>query len=299
MALNFYSSAVLLAASSIGAEAWRLAGSEVALRVIGVTARGLFLLAPPQRVLFVSGERQRSPLTINLDRSFDRLRRLEVGAVARFSASRLIFPSIETAIFLAADAVWQCPAPAAVSRSRTEQLQTLRAITTEVMARRGDAGLAALLPALLDQPAPASLFAEQSRLPGQLVALRQAARASDYAMLADRLIGLLGQGRGLTPSGDDVVIGALLMLTRSQRVNSLAGKENLLKQVVETAYQRTTTISANLVECALNGQGDERLIVVVDGILAGSASIDECVSCVLEWGSSSGIDALAGMAIVL
>jgi hypothetical protein len=186
-----------------------------------------------------------------------------------------------------------------VSRSRTEQLQTLRAITTEVMARRGDAGLAALLPALLDQPAPASLFAEQSRLPGQLVALRQAARASDYAMLADRLIGLLGQGRGLTPSGDDVVIGALLMLTRSQRVNSLAGKENLLKQVVETAYQRTTTISANLVECALNGQGDERLIVVVDGILAGSASIDECVSCVLEWGSSSGIDALAGMAIVL
>ena len=71
------------------------------------------------------------------------------------------------------------------------------------------------------------------------------------------------------------------------------------RAVIEAAYRATTTISANLIECAAAGQGDERLITVVDGIATGSASIDECVECVLDWGSSSGIDALVGMAIAV
>jgi hypothetical protein len=288
-----------VAASSIGAEAWRRAGSACALRVIGLTARGVFLLAPPQQVVFVSTEHYRSPLTINLDRSCEHLGRLAVGAAAQFSGTRLIFPAIEFAISLSEHVVWHCPLPDTALRPPAEQRQTAQAIGAGVLAQRGEDGLAALLPILLDQPAISPLSAEQSALLDRLMTLRGAVQANDTPAVIAGLSGLLGQGRGLTPSGDDVVIGLLLMLARSLRLKSQAGSENMLKHVVAAAYQQTTTISANLIECAASGQGDERLIAMVDGILTGAPSIDECVEGALDWGSSSGIAALAGMALAV
>ena len=63
--------------------------------------------------------------------------------------------------------------------------------------------------------------------------------------------------------------------------------------------ERTTTISANLIECAAKGEADERLINIVDGIMTGQPSLEDCVDCVLAWGNSSGTDALIGMALTL
>jgi hypothetical protein len=286
-------------ATSVGVAAWRAVASERAVRVIGVTTRGLFLLAPPMQIIFVSFERYRSPLTITLDRSGDPLRAVEAGAEVRFSNARLIFPATALSVSLAEDKVWQCPPPVGAARPRTAQRQTLQAIVEGVLEQRGDAGLAGLLPNLLGWPDLSPLSAEQYVLLDRLMVLRRAVRANDNPAIIASLLGLIGQGRGLTPSGDDVSIGLLLMLARSQRVNSLAGSENMLKHVVEAAYQKTTTISANLIECAASGQGDERLIAMVDGILTGAPSIDKCVEGALDWGSSSGIDALAGMAVAL
>jgi hypothetical protein len=286
-------------AGSIGVTAWQLAATAGAARVIGVAARGVFLLAPPQRVVFVSCEHYRSPLTINVRRSFDQLLTLAVGAPARFSNSRLIFPSIAAAISLTEDAVWSCPVPRLAAQPRAAQMQALNTITAGVLARRGEVGLATLLPHLLDWPAAPPLTREQSTLLDRMLVLRQAVQVGDHALCFSGLIDLLGQGRGLTPSGDDVVIGLLLFLTRSPRMSSPIVDENMLTQVVASAYQQTTTISANLIECAASGQGDERLITLADSILSGSAPIDECVECVLGLGSSSGIDALMGMAIAV
>ena len=299
----------MISAVGIGATAWCVAATGCAARVMGIASRGVFLLAPSQQVIFVSSERYRSPLTINLDRFCDRLFAVEVGAAAHFSATRLIFPSIEFAISFSEDAVWQCPPPSGVARPRVDQLQTAQAIADGVLARRGIDGLASVLPAVLGSVVAPALSAEQTVWVGQLLAVRQALRANDAAAVLTGLSGMLGQGRGLTPSGDDVVVGLLLMLARSSRLNlqagsalrmnSQAGSENMLKHVVAAAYQRTTTLSANLIECAADGQGDERLITVADGIVTASASIDKCVEGLLGWGSSSGIAALVGMVIPL
>ncbi len=292
-----------VSATSIGHAAWHVMLSGQPASVIGVTSRGLFLLVPPQRVIFVSFERYRSPLTITIDRSADQLRLIEIGAAAQFSGNRLIFPSIECFISLPADVVWHSPSPGSAVRSRREQQQALRAIAEGVLARKRGDGLTALLPRLADLPDVSPLTVEHSTPLDRLLALRGAVQAGESQSALAGLISLLGEGRGLTPSGDDVVIGLLLMLTRFPQVNSQSATENVLKQVaaplLAEAYQRTTAISANLIECAADGQGDERLITVVDGIAAGSASIDECVDCILDWGSSSGIDALVGMAIAV
>ena len=296
MALTASVSAVSGAASSIGGEVWRSAVSACVLRVIGVTSRGLFLLSPLRQIIFVSFERYRSPLTINLDRSFDRLRAIEVSALARFSDSRLIFPSIEISISLSVDSVWHCPLPISVSCPRIEQRHTLRMIAEGALAQSSGEGLAAMLPHLTDVPAAGALSTEHAALLERLIMLRSALQAGNCHATIAGLTSLLGQGRGLTPSGDDVVIGLLLMLNRWHTDRDWT---EVNRTVIAAAYQSTTTISANLIECAADGQGDERLTTVADSIAAGLVPIDECVNCVLSWGSSSGVAALAGMAVVV
>jgi hypothetical protein len=282
--------------SSIGVAAWRTCSQSQTAAVMGVTSRGVFICPAPERVVFVSLEVYRSPLTITLAGGLDRLRSLEVNASAQLSDNRLIFPSIETSISLSADAVWHCPPPSSVLQPRIEQRQTLRAIAREVLTRRGNTGLAILLSRLLELPDASPLSAEHVALLDRLIAVRDAVRSGDDQYLIADLMSLLGQGHGLTPSGDDVAVGLLLMLNRWHADHDWAVVN---RAVLEAAYRVTTTISANLIECATAGQGDERLITVVDGIATGSASIDDCVECVLSWGSSSGIDALVGMSVAV
>ena len=286
----------MIAADSLGMSAWRVAALGGGVRVMGVTSRGLFLLVPLRQIIFVSFERYRSPLTINLGRSFDRLRAIEVNAPAQFSDSRLTFPSIDLSISLSVDSVWHCPLPISVSRPRIEQQHTLRMIAEGALAQSSGEGLAAMLPRLTDVPTAVALSAEHAALLERLIMLHSALQAGNCQATIAGLTSLLGQGRGLTPSGDDVVIGLLLMLNRWHTDRDWT---EVNRTVIAAAYQRTTTISANLIDCAADGQGDERLITVADGIAAGLVPIDECVNCVLSWGSSSGVAALAGMAVVV
>ena len=152
-----------------------------------------------------------------------------------------------------------------------------------------------MLVPLLDLPLSGTLSTDQVTVLNILHTLRQALRDNDLAARLD-IDQLLGRGSGLTPSGDDCVLGLLLMLNRWQ-----ANKDwcSLNQAVIDATYQKTTTISANLIECAAAGQADERLLNVIDGIVTGKPAIAECTEHVLSWGSSSGIDALAGMAVAV
>jgi hypothetical protein len=75
--------------------------------------------------------------------------------------------------------------------------------------------------------------------------------------------------------------------------------EALNRSVVHKAYSPTTTLSANLIECATLGQADERLISALDSLLSGQPGTDICAANLLAWGNSSGCDALLGMALAV
>ncbi|MFN8598649.1 MAG: DUF2877 domain-containing protein [Anaerolineae bacterium] len=255
---------------------------------MGVTSRGVFL-AIEQQVLFVSIEHWRGPLTINVEGKLN----CAIGDHVRLSPTRLIFPAFE--VDLSSAAVWQ-PQPPVVTRSLEAQHVALKQLATAVIARKTPDGLGSLLPHVLDLLEKQALSASEGALLARLSQLRDAIQQSDFDQATALIEGLLGLGRGLTPSGDDVTIGLLLMLNRWQ----VDGNWRKLNQrVIDLAYQRTTTISANLIECAANGEADERLINVVDGIMTGKPELTECVECLLGWGNSSGVDALIGMALAL
>ncbi|MBM3146084.1 MAG: DUF2877 domain-containing protein, partial [Chloroflexi bacterium] len=72
---------------------------------------------------------------------------------------------------------------------------------------------------------------------------------------------------------------------------------NFNEQVIQAAYAKTTTLSANLIECAAQGLADERLIAALDYLMAGLGDEREMIHGLLDWGSSSGVDALVGMLV--
>jgi len=118
--------------------------------------------------------------------------------------------------------------------------------------------------------------------------------------LLPALLSMLGQGTGLTPAGDDVILGCLLALSRwGQILSPNLDFQALQQPLISQAYRQTTLLSANLIECAASGQADERLLLALDGIFTGQPSTEQCAALLLGWGNSSGCDALVGMGIAI
>jgi len=109
---------------------------------------------------------------------------------------------------------------------------------------------------------------------------------------------LAGRGRGLTPSGDDFLLGICygLFMAQASLPNFHQAAGNILSDKVS---QRSTLISANLVACANSGEVDERLGSALQALLYPQNPAGSAIEGILSWGSSSGMDATAGMALFL
>jgi len=118
----------------------------------------------------------------------------------------------------------------------------------------------------------------------------------DLLTLSQTTRSFLGLGSGLPPSGDDFILGLLLSINCWSDLFPHNNKLSTLnEEIVEAAYKRTTTLSANLIECAALGLADERLIQAVDCLATGINNRDEIIPGLLSWGNTSGIDAFVGM----
>jgi hypothetical protein len=126
----------------------------------------------------------------------------------------------------------------------------------------------------------------------------QALQRRDLAQLETGAYRLAGRGRGLTPSGDDFLLGiGYGMLMMRARFPEFQKSGGIL--IAKKVKQRSTLISANLVECAINGEVDERLGAAFNALLHPETPPAAAFSGILSWGSSSGIDATAGMVLLL
>jgi hypothetical protein len=104
---------------------------------------------------------------------------------------------------------------------------------------------------------------------------------------------LVGLGPGLTPSGDDFLIGALAMLDALEQTNMHAA----LGRAVVAAADRTSPLSASFLRAASAGHVGENLHTMVAAILTGDA--DASVTAAARIGHTSGWDALAGAVVTL
>ncbi len=137
--------------------------------------------------------------------------------------------------------------------------------------------------------------AADQRTGGLLPRLEHALARRDAARVERRVASLVGLGPGLTPSGDDALVGLLAVLHRL----AAAGEESpltLLRPAVAEHAHRTGDISAHYLRLAAAGHVGERLTALCDALAAGARdAIESAAAAVLATGATSGADALLGV----
>ena len=105
---------------------------------------------------------------------------------------------------------------------------------------------------------------------------------------------LIGAGPGATPTGDDILVGALAGLELTGRRRELI----TIGGLVPPLLTRTTRTSQHFLHWALAGQYASTVHAVAAG-LSGSVALEPAVAGIRHWGASSGVDLLHGLVGVL
>jgi hypothetical protein len=283
-----------ISAASVGDRAWGAFESTLSGSVIGVTSGGVFIRAGADQIVFISRLEYRSPLTITLRGGKPMFQHLELGMLAKFKSNRLVFPKPGLVITAAPTARWFPPLPtidlADISGGLSKRLRDLG---SRVLKKKSDVGLSILLPALLQQPHDGMVMSLEGE---KALAAHSKLRKGGFSSFGETLISLLGLGRGLTPSGDDLLVGFLLTLNRWQDILTVSfDVDGLNRQIIAEAFQTTTHLSANLIACAAGGAADERLLDGLDYIVTGHGNPELIADRLADMGSSSGADSLVGI----
>jgi hypothetical protein len=285
-----------LTVSNMGMFAARALAEGGPASVHGVTSRGCFLLVRSRWVLFLTPEAERGPLTLNLSGAGAVLREIQTGVAVELQEKGLKFRSPEIYLDLGKASLWEPPERPArwlspkVRRKRQEEIGEL--LTRQPVPSGSTALILTLLGVPVGRKLPdASVFSSE-----QVETLRVTMKTREIRRLLPALEWFLGRGPGLTPAGDDLVAGLLLALNRwGDVLNPGLDLPELSHGLLPLAYRKTSTLAANLIECASAGQADERLLNALDGMMAGKPDPTECAAQLLDFGGSSGCDAFLGM----
>jgi hypothetical protein len=117
----------------------------------------------------------------------------------------------------------------------------------------------------------------------------------DAGTAADTAAGLIGLGPGLTPSGDDALVGieASLHALGSPMAGFTAG-------ALDHVEDRTTSVAATLLRHAARGETAERIHMLM-GALVGTddSAVATALQRAVAWGATSGTDCLFGVLVGL
>jgi hypothetical protein len=290
-----------LRATYIGNMAFASLSTEQEGFVLGSTSKGIFIKTSGKWINFISVEPSRGPLTITLPNTAQSLQRIIPQTPVQISLRTLNFPAAGVEISTRNSIVWQSPFPYGQPLPEPERKDRLSNTARKILIAKKGIGLTSLIPFLLKFPSshhPNS--PARSSLDRNIILLHERMQSTTQLPTSNSVICLLGAGEGLTPSGDDFVIGLLLALKRWGNV-LLPGQDlqTLTKTIVDAAYKKTTLLSANLIECAALGQADERLIAVLDLLMSDVPQVSNCLDELLDWGNSSGGDVFVGFAVAL
>ena len=265
--------------------------------IFGITSRGIFLQAAEERMVFLSFEDYRGPLTANLSGDLQHLGNLSPGGVVIVTRERIAFADSGISISTSNAEVWKPSQPATPPLNSVDRTDRIRNLAIAVYQQKGAEGLGGMLPVLAAfSPKCANRDSQFQGTHAKIDEIRGQIAQGDLLPLSQTVQSFLGLGSGLTPSGDDFVMGLLLSLNRWSLILQLGDSLAVFnEQVVEAAYRCTTTLSANLIECAVLGLADERLMQAVDFLAAAEYHQSEVLPGLLNWGNSSGVDALVGM----
>ena len=148
---------------------------------------------------------------------------------------------------------------------------------------------------LLSQASKKSILIQRTSksLHNILVATQQCNLIDD-----DEIGALIGLGNGLTPSGDDILVGYLAGLWCT--VNGKRERLDFLSALSDTVIRlsvRTNDISQTYLYHAAKGYVSSRLVALANAVCTGLdlQKVHECTESAMQVGHTSGMDAVTGL----
>lgn len=128
-----------------------------------------------------------------------------------------------------------------------------------------------------------------------LVMLIEVVMSSDHYLIEKTLRFFLGRGKGLTPSGDDMIVGLLAFDATSHFISALFSKQ--LSELLESE-PITTDVSREYLRYAIRHEFGSTVTELVNSLASGDDStFNKAFQNLLEVGHSSGLDTLFGILI--
>jgi len=248
--------------------------------VLATFQRSAYLDVGGRIVALVATDLERGPFTIVLD-DFGAVREHCSTGTASLDAGCLRIGV--AAIDLRAAAIWNPalprPAGSGSRAAREAAIETLVATAPE----------GSIAPLLLPTRASGPLLSPLSRGLDSIADLLDDAEAADEAW-RDAAARIAGRGPGLTPSGDDLLMGIVLALVTWPHLSRAARAPDLL---VDAARPKTTRISGAYLDAARRGWAAEPWHALIHA-LDDAAAMRTAVRRLARVGETSGADALTG-----
>jgi hypothetical protein len=265
--------------------------------VRGVTSRGVFLETEGGWIAFLSNEIYRGPLTLNIQ-NYQQIPWIEPGWKGRIENGTFTFDNLDVKIGYRSAQNWSTSGKISIDINSNEMaIRNLRVLTfVNRLIQQRESSNEYLEFALHFYNS--AEFLPNSDLSPRLELITRAFLSGILPPAESAVHFLVGRGMGLTPSGDDFLSGilyALALCGQFQHDYGIAFRDFILAAI----QLRSTSISANLAECASAGEVDERIFNAVDYIINGNSSEQAAAEGILSWGSSSGADTIAGFLIGL
>jgi hypothetical protein len=257
-------------------------------RVIATFARSCYLAFDGRIVAVVSAELHNGPLNLVVVPT-PPFGHLVIGAQVSSDAHRVQVADAWEIVLDGAIA-WD-PALSRIHRAANDTLlDQLRALTDLIAAEAPAGGLARLS---VGRAGGILTPLERSASPG-LVDLSSGLRQADHARVARGARTLAGRGPGLTPSGDDILVGCLLALTALPHVGGASVRE----AIAHSARHRTTQISTAYLDAAARGEASEawhRFVAAMS--VSDAVRVVGAARELLVVGETSGSDMLGGFVL--
>jgi hypothetical protein len=198
------------------------------------------------------------------------------------------------------------PAPlAAPFAASLVNLPPRRLVVSGLFIRRSDFDLSLVESVALEMPRGPLAFAAEA-LPeppcaralrsgaglGARQALERSMAAGDLVTFARAAGDLIGLGEGLTPAGDDCVLGALAAIHRLAP-EWLSSDRSLLHRLADAASRRTTDVARDFLLEALDGRFAEPVLALLTA--PAPARAEQAARELLAMGATSGADTLCGI----
>lgn len=261
----------------------RLRAGPVQARVHSVFPRTINLYCPSDDALYALAvsAADNAPATMVVEASTFAGTATRCGAVARGSAQWLVVgPDIAVAVDRAEP--WLAALP--VLGSRRAPLAALG----DVLERHGVAG--GVKPAAVGGDAMAD--ATSRRLAEATEGLRRALAAGEVSSAQEYVRRLVGLGPGLTPSGDDFLVG----VATACALRGARERLSVLAAVVEENAHRTNRISYATMAHAVRGRVRESIVALAHALVEGDVGLIRArAQWVIGIGATSGTDIVAGM----